>query len=56
MVYSFVGYCRCGYEVWIEYLQDGDQWYHRFFDPNHREITECPGCGEVIQEDQLESL
>jgi hypothetical protein len=29
MVYSYVGYCRCGCEVWIEYLLDGNGWFHR---------------------------
>lgn len=56
MVYSYVGYCRCGYEVWIEYLFDGKGWFHRFFGPNHNEIFRCPDCGRELVEDDLESL
>gem|GEM_PF-908924 len=56
MVYSYVGYCQCGYEVWIEYLRYGTGWFHRFFDSNHQEISKCPDCGKVLNEDDLESL
>jgi hypothetical protein len=54
-IYSNVGYCPCGDEIWIEYLPGGNKWFHRFFDLNHREITECPGCGSTLKEEDLES-
>jgi transcription elongation factor Elf1 len=56
MVYSSVGYCECGYEVWIEYLWNGKEWYQRFFDVNHHEIETCRECGKELKEDDLESL
>jgi ssDNA-binding Zn-finger/Zn-ribbon topoisomerase 1 len=56
MVYGYVGYCQCGYEVWIEYLRDGTGWFLRFFDANHQEIYNCPACGRAMTEDDLESL
>jgi hypothetical protein len=54
-IYSNVGYCPCGDEIWIEYLPMGGTWIHRFFDPDYREITECPGCGSTLKEEGLES-
>lgn len=55
MVYSSVGYCQCGHEVWIEYLWDGTEWKHRFSDQNHQETETCPSCGRELREDALES-
>jgi len=55
-IYSKVGYCKCGDEIWIEFIPSGDQWIFRFFDLNHNEITECPGCGNELIEDDLESM
>ncbi|SMC21276.1 hypothetical protein SAMN02746041_01160 [Desulfacinum hydrothermale DSM 13146] len=57
MVYSTVGYCACGFQVWIEYLVSSDRtWTYRFFDDEHREIDRCPQCGRRLSEDLLESL
>lgn len=55
-IYSNPGYCQCGHEIWIEYLPSGNHWIYRFFDLNHREIDECPGCGSVLREDDLASM
>ena len=55
-IYSKVGYCKCGDEIWIEFLPSGGQWNFRFFDLDHNEITECPGCGNELNEDDLESM
>ena len=56
MIYSQVGYCQCGQEIWIEHLRDGNEWFQRFFGPDHQEITHCLGCGREINEDDLESI
>jgi len=56
MIYTHVGYCPCGQEIWIEFLWDGGQWFHRFFGADHREIDCCPNCGQTLHEDDLESL
>lgn len=56
MIYSNVGYCVCGREVWLEYLRDGQAWKVRFLDADHQEITHCPDCGRPLDEDELESL
>ena len=56
VVYSQAGYCSCGREIWIEYLFDGKRWTTRFQDDTLGEIKECPQCGKVIQEDDLESV
>lgn len=56
MVYSNPGYCQCGYEVWIEFLWNGEEWTHRFHDSENQEITDCPACGRLLREDDLESL
>ena len=55
-IYSKVGYCNCGYEIWIEFLPSGFKWIYRFFDFDHNEITECPACGNKITEEDLESM
>jgi hypothetical protein len=55
MVYSSVGYCKCGHEIWIEYLQAGKAWRTVFSDDQHTEIDHCPQCGRVLEEDDLES-
>ena len=55
-IYSKVGYCSCGDEIWIEFLPSDNKWIYRFFDQNHNEITECPGCGNELNEDDLESM
>ena len=55
-IYSKVGYCNCGYEIWIEYFPSRVNWIHRFFDMDHNEITECPACGKKINEEDLESM
>jgi hypothetical protein len=54
-VYSFVGYCRCGCEVWIEYFRDNGGWVPQFFDQDRRRITRCPDCGAELNEDDLAS-
>jgi hypothetical protein len=54
-IYNYAGYCLCGDEIWIEYLPSGSTWIYRFFDQNQKEITECPGCGNKLKEDDLES-
>jgi hypothetical protein len=54
MVYSTTGYCHCGYEVWIEFLWDGQKWIHRFSDEHLNEIARCPGCQRKLIEDELE--
>lgn len=55
MVYSSVGYCKCGHEIWIEYLQRDNAWFTRFSDDQHGELQRCPQCGEILKEDDLES-
>ena len=55
-IYSKVGYCNCGYEIWIEFLPSGFKWVYRFFDMDHNEITECSACGNKLNEDDLESM
>ena len=55
-IYSKVGYCQCGDEIWIEFLPRGNKWICRFFDLNHKDITECPNCGKDLKEDNLESM
>jgi len=55
-IYSKVGYCHCGDEIWIEFLPSGNKWIYRFFDMNHNEIIECPGCENELNEDDLESM
>jgi hypothetical protein len=55
-IYSNAGYCRCGCEIWIEYLLSSNEWFYRYFDLNHKEITACPNCGKEIKEDDLESM
>ncbi len=55
MVYSSVGYCECGHEIWIEYLQNGKTWKTRFADDLHAELKHCPRCGRLLEEDALES-
>jgi hypothetical protein len=56
VVNSFVGYCPCGAEIWIEYLFDGHAWFNRFFDQDFNEISECPSCQRTLIEDDLLSL
>ncbi len=56
VVQSFVGYCQCGNEIWIEYLFDGNEWFQRFFDQELREITRCPVCSTILLEDELASF
>ncbi len=55
MIQSFVGYCRCGCEIWIEYLWTGAEWIYRYFDLDSNEITKCPECGRELSEEELES-
>lgn len=55
MVYSCVGYCKCGHEIWIEYLWNGANWKPRFSDDGHGELEYCPQCGVRLNEDGLES-
>jgi RNase P subunit RPR2 len=55
MIYSNVGYCRCGFEVWIEYLWNGNQWRQRFTDQENNELTRCLECGAILSDDTLES-
>ncbi len=54
-VYSFVSYCRCGCEVWIEYLLEQGAWVPRFFDQDRPSITRCPDCGAELDEADLDS-
>lgn len=56
MIYSSVGYCRCGQEIYLEYIQAGAGWTPRFSDEDLKEITHCPGCGRELVEDELQSL
>jgi hypothetical protein len=53
MVYSGVGYCACGQEIWLEYLRDGLAWRPRFTDVEGRELTRCPGCGRELKDEEL---
>ena len=55
MVYSKPGYCQCGYEIWVEFLWNGQEWIYRFSDVNLQEITQCPDCEALIREDDLDS-
>jgi len=55
MVFSSVGYCKCGHEIWIEYLKSDSGWRPRFFDDSQAELERCPQCGARLHEDQLES-
>ncbi len=54
-VYSSVGYCPCGQEVWMEYLRQERGWVPRFSDAEGREISQCPACGRELAEENLES-
>jgi hypothetical protein len=56
MIFSSVGYCVCGEQIWLEYLQKDGAWQPRFFSEDHREITHCPSCGRELDEDELDSL
>jgi hypothetical protein len=53
---SKVGYCKCGDEIWIEFLPSDNKWLFRFFDMNHNEINECLSCGNKLNEEDLESM
>lgn len=53
MVYSGVGYCACGQEIWLEYLRDGLGWRPRFTDVEGRELDRCPSCGRQLKDDDL---
>ena len=55
-VNSAAGYCACGCEIWIEYLNSGGKWFCRFTDQAGQEITVCPECGKELTEDGLESI
>jgi hypothetical protein len=55
MIYSSVGYCKCGHEIWIEYLKSDSGWKPRFSDDNQAELERCPKCGALIIEDRLQS-
>lgn len=55
MVYSSVGYCSCGQEIWIEYLHGLQGWRCRFFGADNQQILACPACGRELKEDDLES-
>ena len=55
MIFSNVGYCPCGQEIWIEYLHGAQGWRCRFFGPDEREVERCPSCGRELTEDDLES-
>jgi len=55
MIYTHVGYCRCGCEVWIEYIRKDNEWIPRFTDLELHEIICCPDCGKILNEDDLES-
>lgn len=56
MVNTNVGYCKCGYEVWVEYLYSEKRWSCRFLDNDHNEITHCPLCNKELIEDELDSM
>jgi hypothetical protein len=53
MVYSGVGYCACGQEIWLEYLRHDQGWRPRFLDDEGRELERCPGCGRELKDDDL---
>ena len=55
MIYSAVGYCPCGQEIWIEYLHGANGWNCRFFGADDLEILRCPACGRELDEDDLQS-
>ena len=55
LIYSNVGYCRCGCEVWIEYLRQANGWQTRFTVDEAGEVSHCPQCGRRLVEDDLES-
>jgi hypothetical protein len=55
MVYSVVGYCPCGQEIWLEYLRGpAGAWDLRFTDADGREHHRCPSCGRPLEEEGLE--
>jgi hypothetical protein len=54
-IYSAKGYCNCGYEIWIEFIPTGFQWIYKYFDMEYNGLTECPACGNKINEEDLES-
>ncbi len=56
MIQGSVGYCRCGQEIWLEYLRKDQTWFCRFSTPEGAEVTACPACGRVLDEDNLDSL
>jgi len=55
MVYSSVGYCSCGQEIWIEFIRASSGWSVRFSDDNNPELIICPECRKVLKEEDLES-
>jgi hypothetical protein len=55
MVYSSVGYCPCGAEIWIEYLHTAGRWQVRFLDDSDQAIETCPHCRRRIMEEELVS-
>lgn len=56
MVYSEVGYRPCGREIRVEYLPGKAAWTHRFFDPEQRGMSRCPGCGRELHVEDLASV
>jgi hypothetical protein len=53
-VYTSVGCCPCGQEIWLEYLRQGSGWRPAYRDQDGRELERCPGCGRHIEEDKLQ--
>jgi len=39
IIYRKVGCCKCGDEIWMEFLPTGNKWIYRFFDLNHNETN-----------------
>ncbi len=56
MVFSSVGLCLCGEEIWVEYTWNGEVYRPRFFTVDQEEITHCPACGKELNEEELASL
>jgi hypothetical protein len=48
-----VRYCGCGERIWIEWRPNAFKDVPMLFDQDGYRITQCPGCGQVLEEGSL---
>ena len=48
-----VRYCDCGTPIWIEWRPNAFKDVPMFFDADGYLITQCPECGEILEEGSL---